>query len=72
MSRIKKRVLLHRNIAAYRVGARDSYTSIDGIALKEFFAAQIITLFGFLDMISGGHYINFLFALVYAVNYTSL
>jgi preprotein translocase subunit SecY len=41
-------------LAVYRIGAAIPTPGIDGIALKAFFDTQKNTLFGFLDMFSGG------------------
>ncbi|MFC1566717.1 preprotein translocase subunit SecY [bacterium] len=52
---LKKRVLFTLGIlAVYRVGAIIPIPGIDGLALREFFQTQSNTLFGFLDMFSGG------------------
>ena len=41
-------------VAVYRIGTAIPTPGIDGAALKAFFASQNNTLFGFLDMFSGG------------------
>lgn len=41
-------------LAVYRVGATIPIPGIDGIALRAFFETQRNTLFGFMDMFSGG------------------
>ncbi|MFH1715060.1 MAG: preprotein translocase subunit SecY [Elusimicrobiota bacterium] len=52
---LKRRVLFALGIlAVYRVGATIPIPGIDGIALRAFFETQKNTLFGFLDMFSGG------------------
>ena len=52
---LKKRVLFTLGIiAAYRLGASIPIPGIDAIALRGFFQAQSGTIFGFLDMFSGG------------------
>lgn len=52
---LKRRILFTLAIlAVYRVGAAIPTPGIDGVALKAFFATQQNTLFGFLDMFSGG------------------
>ncbi|MCP4482631.1 MAG: preprotein translocase subunit SecY [bacterium] len=50
----KKFIFTLMIIAVYRLGAAIPTPGIDGAALKAFFATQNNTLFGFLDMFSGG------------------
>ncbi len=52
---LKRRILFTLLIlAVYRLGAAIPIPGIDAVALKGFFDAQSKTLFGFLDMFSGG------------------
>jgi len=52
---LKKRVFFTLGIlVVYRIGAAIPTPGIDGIALKAFFETQKGTLFGFLDLFSGG------------------
>ena len=52
---LKKRILFTLAIiAVYRIGASIPTPGIDGVALRAFFESQKGTLFGFLDVFSGG------------------
>lgn len=52
---LRKRVLFTLGIlAAYRLGAAIPVPGINAVALRQFFASQQGTLFGFMDLFSGG------------------
>ncbi|MFC1512481.1 preprotein translocase subunit SecY [bacterium] len=52
---LKRRVLFTLGIlAVYRIGATIPTPGVDGMAIKAFFETQKNTLFGFMDMFSGG------------------